>query len=72
MKISFHQKAFLQKCSNCQGKATIFIFLLFLFSMAGYSQNTITVKGKVTDDVGQPVVGASVVVKGEQNGVLLK
>jgi TonB-linked SusC/RagA family outer membrane protein len=69
MKISFHQKDFLKECRNCQGKATIFILLLFLFSMSGYSQNTITVKGKVTDDIGQPVVGASVVVKGEQNGV---
>ena len=37
--------------------------------MSGYSQNPTLVKGKVTDESGQPVVGASVIVKGQQNGV---
>ncbi|MGN6267167.1 MAG: SusC/RagA family TonB-linked outer membrane protein [Ginsengibacter sp.] len=68
MKVLFNQTRFLQKCRNWQGKAAILILLLSVFSMPGYSQNTLTVKGKVTDDIGQPVIGASVIVKGEQAG----
>src|SRR5690348_17360188 len=68
MKVLFNQTRFLQKCRKWQGKAAILILLLSVFSMPGYSQNTITVKGKVTDDIGQPVIGASVIVKGEQAG----
>ncbi len=68
MKVLFNQTRFLQKRRNWQGKAAILILLLFVFSMPGYSQNTLTVKGKVTDDIGQPVIGASVIVKGEQAG----
>lgn len=69
MKVLFHQKAFLQKCRNWQGKFSIFILLLFLFSFPGYSQNSTIVKGKVTDDTGQSVAAASVIVKGERKGV---
>jgi len=69
MKVLFHQKAFLQKCRNWQGKFCAFFLLLFLFSMSSYSQNLPMVKGKVTDENGQPIIGASVIVKGEQNGV---
>lgn len=69
MKVLFHQKAFLQKCRNWQGKFSALFLFLFLFSVPGYSQNSTIVKGKVMDESGQPVVGASVIVKGEQNGV---
>ncbi|MGN6340956.1 MAG: SusC/RagA family TonB-linked outer membrane protein [Ginsengibacter sp.] len=68
MKVLFNQTRFLKKCRNWQGKAAILILLLSVFSMPGYSQNTLTVKGKVADDIGQPVIGASVIVKGEQAG----
>ena len=69
MKVLFAQKTFLQKCRNWQGKFSFFILLLLLFSIPGYSQNSINVKGRVTDETGQPLTGASIMVKGEQNGV---
>ncbi|MGN6604879.1 MAG: SusC/RagA family TonB-linked outer membrane protein [Ginsengibacter sp.] len=69
MKVLFHQKEFLQKRGNWQGKGFIFILLLFLFSVPGYCQNSMLVKGKVTDESGQPIVGASVVIKGSSKGV---
>ena len=44
------------------------LFLLLLFiSTASFAQN-ITIKGKVVKDDGQPIVGASVLVKGTSNG----
>ncbi len=69
MKVVFHQKAFLQKCRNWQGKFCTLFFFLFLLSAPGYTQNPAIVKGKITDESGQPVVGASVIVKGEQKGI---
>src|SRR5690242_110668 len=69
MKVLFHQKRFLQKRRNWQEKAFIFMLLLFLFSVRGFCQNTIPVKGKVTNQSGEPVVGASVLIKGTTKGV---
>lgn len=44
------------------------VFLsVFIFSIA-FSQNTFKVSGKVTDDAGSPVAGASVLVKGTSVG----
>ena len=68
MKVLFHQKIFLHRCRNWQGKSSIFILMLFLLSISGYSQNAISVKGKVTDESSQPLAGASVLVKGQQSG----
>ena len=40
------------------------MLMLWVFSTALYAQNGITVKGTVTDASGEPLIGASVVVKG--------
>ncbi len=45
----------------------LLVFCFSLFSAIGYSQN-ITVSGKVNDESGIPVPGASVVEKGTTNG----
>lgn len=46
-----------------------FVLPLLFCSFAGYSQNTMKVRGKVANESGQPVFGASVIVKGLTNGV---
>src|ERR1044071_7224370 len=44
-------------------------FLLMLcFSLSGFAQNSIRVKGRVTNQTGQPVSGASVTVRGSSGG----
>ena len=48
------------------------LFLTALFSvvaMSGYAQGK-TVTGKIIDSTGEPVIGASVLVKGTTNGVI--
>ena len=48
------------------------LFLTVLFSlvtMSGYAQSK-TVTGKIIDSTGEPVIGASVLVKGTTNGVI--
>lgn len=42
--------------------------MVALFVLPAAAQNTITVRGKVTNEKAEPVVGASVVVKGTRNG----
>jgi TonB-linked SusC/RagA family outer membrane protein len=55
-------------CRKWQTKLPIFILLFFLIPFSGFSQST-NVKGKVVDQTGQPVAGASVMVKGANSGV---
>jgi len=55
-------------CRKWQTKLPIFILLFFLIPFSGFSQST-NVKGKVVDQSGQPVAGASVMVKGANSGV---
>lgn len=43
--------------------------LIFIFSLPVLAQNTIRVKGRVTNESSQPVQRASVIVKGTANGV---
>lgn len=43
-------------------------FLLLVFSITAYSQNTLTVSGSVTDSSGLPIPGASVTIKDTQKG----
>lgn len=43
--------------------------LLSMMSVLAYAQDRITVSGTVTDDTSQPVIGASVMVKGTMTGV---
>src|ERR1700710_1417227 len=44
------------------------ILLCVLFTQTAFSQNK-TITGKVSDDKGAPIIGASVSVKGTKNGV---
>ena len=41
------------------------ILMLFTFSTTLYAQNGVVVKGSVTDNAAEPLIGASVVVKGQ-------
>lgn len=47
-------------------KHILFIILTFCFSLAGFSQQTIN--GSVSDKNGQPIIGATILEKGTQNG----
>lgn len=69
MKDLFTKKIFLQACRKIKGIVPFFMLPLLLFSISGYSQKTLPVKGRITDEGGQPVGGASVIVKGMTNGV---
>jgi TonB-dependent starch-binding outer membrane protein SusC len=62
-------KIFLHACRKTKGIIPFFMLPLLLFSIAGYSQQTSTIKGRITDEGGQPIEGASVIVKGLTNGV---
>lgn len=54
---------------NLIGKSLFLLFALLLLPMAAMSQ-TITVKGVVTDNTGQPLPGVNVVVEGTTNGTI--
>ncbi|HXR82834.1 MAG TPA: TonB-dependent receptor [Hanamia sp.] len=62
------QNPTLHICRRWQTKLPLFILLFFLVPLSGFSQNT-NVKGRILDPSGQPVVGASVIVKGENSGI---
>lgn len=47
---------------------TILVVLLLLISCVSQAQNNIKVKGRITNDTGQPVAGASITVKGLSGG----
>ncbi len=50
-------------------KATCLLLLMTaLMFLSAMAQNNITVRGRITDEKSQPVVGASIVVKGTANG----
>ena len=49
-------------------KATSLLFLVLALSSTAFSQNA-TVTGKVTDDNGEAIVGASIIVKGTSRGL---
>ena len=50
-------------------KKLLMSFCAFLFALATGLAQTTTVTGKVTDDKGNPLAGASVLEKGTKNGV---
>ncbi|WP_255157609.1 TonB-dependent receptor [Ferruginibacter sp. HRS2-29] len=52
---------------NSKAKVLCLTLVLQLFAVVAFAQN-LTVKGRVTDDKGAPVVGASVTVKGTADG----
>ena len=45
-------------------RVTLLLLSLFSISLASFSQNNFRVSGKVTDETGKPVSGATVTVKG--------
>src|SRR6187200_1861326 len=57
------QKLLLRTMKPC----VLLMFSLFLISASAFAQNN-TITGKVENESGQPVVGASVVVKGTTTG----
>ena len=60
----------LVKMKDCRIKFPVVLFLfLFSFSFA-FAQTLTNVKGQVRDQSGEPVIGASVVVKGTTNGTI--
>src|ERR1035437_8559409 len=75
MKVSFKQKK-LQNSSKQQNKkvrniltSAFSILLLFFFTFTTYAQNNILVKGRITNENGEPMPRASIVVKGGATGV---
>lgn len=75
MKVSFTQKK-LQNSSKQQNKkvrniltSAFSILLLFFFTFTTYAQNNILVKGRITNENGEPLPRASIVVKGGATGV---
>ena len=52
------------KRKTALARATILLLLFFSISSFSFSQNNFKVSGKVTDDLGKPVSGATVQVKG--------
>lgn len=53
-------------------KSTLLLLSVLVFSLASASAQTesrVTITGNVVDDIGEPVIGASVVEKGTTNGV---
>jgi TonB-dependent starch-binding outer membrane protein SusC len=51
-------------------KKYLFIVLMPLMFLRVTAQNSIGIKGKITDDKGAPLAGASVIVKGSTNGTV--
>jgi hypothetical protein len=60
---SFKTKMLLYEKKNCFSKSYN-LLLLFSISLFSFSQNNFRVSGKVTDETGKPVSGATVTVKG--------
>ncbi len=63
------------KDKNLKGKLSAFrgivpVILFMLFAGSAYAQNTIQIRGIVTDSQGEPVTGANVLEKGTTNGVI--
>ena len=51
-------------------KRNIFLLMLCLFGLIGAMAQTKTATGVVTDQAGEAVIGASVIVKGTTNGTI--
>jgi TonB-linked SusC/RagA family outer membrane protein len=50
------------------GRGWLLLLCFLLFSFSAFSQRTVT--GKVTDQAGQPMVGATIAIKGTSTGVI--
>src|SRR5207249_1601319 len=45
------------------------VLLLAFFSFNSYAQNNVLIKGRITNQNGEPLAGASIVVKGGSKGI---
>lgn len=68
MKIIFDIRAIMHQYRYSKGVPFFILLFLFAFSIEGFSQNMIQVKGKIVDESGQPVIGASISVSGRTGG----
>lgn len=57
-----NEKSLMTKLIRC-----LFLFVFFVFASTAYAQG-LKVSGTVIDDMGEPVIGASVTVQGTTNG----
>jgi len=48
----------------------LIFFSVVLFSLLTYSQSTNRINGRVVDEANEPIVGATVVIKGTQQGII--
>ncbi|MCM1110788.1 MAG: TonB-dependent receptor [Clostridium sp.] len=55
---------------NLYLRTTVMTLLLSVFALSAYAAGQITVKGTVTDDSGEPLIGANVRVEGGGNGTV--
>ncbi len=51
-------------------RKTVLFFTMLLISLASFAQDRISITGIVTDESQEPLIGASVVVKGSSNGTM--
>ena len=60
----------MKKLTNAKQHAIKLMLLVMALVMSSFSARALTVKGQVTDATGEPLVGASVTVKGVQGGAV--
>ncbi|MEP6466345.1 MAG: TonB-dependent receptor [Parafilimonas sp.] len=57
-------------CTTKHVKKHLLLFVVLLMALSASAQNAIEIKGKVTDDKGVPLYGASVILKGSKTGTV--
>jgi TonB-linked SusC/RagA family outer membrane protein len=68
MKVLFRLTARLPEFRKYKKVLLLIILSSTLFTYNGYSQNSLSVRGRIVNDQGQPVAGASITVKGLPTG----
>ena len=58
-----------QKLVHLARLATMCCLMICALGGNAFAQNSVTVKGKIIDNAGQPVIGAGVTISGTTNGV---
>ncbi|MDE5585659.1 MAG: TonB-dependent receptor [Muribaculaceae bacterium] len=58
----------IEKISKCLGASALKCMMLMAFVLSGLSVQAAIVKGTVTDEAGEPMIGATVMVAGTNNG----
>ncbi len=68
MKGLFKLHPFLPEFGKYKKALSLIILPLTLFAINAYSQNSLSVKGRIVNEQGQPISGASIVVQGLKTG----